>query len=203
MSKQKSIIIGLTGPIASGKSTVCKLLRRRRAYVIEADSIGHEVIEPQTPAWHEIIKNFGVRVLLRGGRVNRRKLGEIVFRNPKALKQLNKITHPLMAEKIKEIVNQAKKENRKLVVINAAVLKEMGLIPLVDQVWVVMASQENRLKRLIKYKKLSKAQAQARIKAQGGVKKYLKVADVVIRNDGTVNNLKGQVKKLLTSSLKL
>ena len=193
-----NMIIGLTGPIASGKSTVCKILKSRGAYIIEADRIGHEVYEPQSSAWHELVKNFGIKILSSGGKINRRKLSEIVFADPQALKTLNRITHPLILERIEKLISQAKKEKHKLIVINAALLKEIGLIPRVDKVWVVIASRENRLKRLMRYKGLSQAQAEARIKIQPA-QKYLKIGDFIIKNDKTIKALKRVILTLFPS----
>jgi hypothetical protein len=109
----KKIIIGLTGPIASGKSMAAKMLARHGAFVIDADVIGHQVIAPQSKAWHEIVKAFGLKVLNRGGAVNRRKLARIVFSRPSSLKKLDKITHPEMRRIISAKIKLAKISDNK------------------------------------------------------------------------------------------
>ena len=192
----KQVIIGLTGPIASGKNEVCKILRRRGAYVIDADKIGHEVMRPQSDVWHALVKTFGSKILKPGGGINRRKLGEIVFGNPRLLKKLNKITHPAMKEEVIRESRKQKAVSSKLIIINAAVLKEIGFIPTVDQVWIVLAGKKKRLNRLVK-KGLSREKALARIKAQKADREYLKIADVVIRNDFNIKKLKVKVLSLI------
>ena len=191
-------IIGLTGPIASGKDEVAKILRRKRIPVIDADSLAHTLYIPPLPLWHKIVKAFGSKILNRGGRINRKKLGEIVFADPKKLKLLNSLVHPeLKKAVIKEIESRASNtERRTPIIVNAAVLKEIGLLSVVDEVWVVMAKKEIRLKRLLK-KGLSKKQAQAHMQSQMSKKDYLNVADVVIENEGTKQYLKKQVLALL------
>ncbi len=193
---KSKIIIGLTGPIASGKSTVAKMLNRRGACVIDADKVGHQVIAPQSKAWHEIIKIFGSKVLNRGGAVNRRKLAGMVFSSPAALKKLNRITHPEMRKIISGEINAAKLSDKKYIVVNAAILNEMKLIPLVGKVVVVLAGKATRIKRLLRAGS-SKRDALARIRAQVPDARYRKIADFVIVNDTNTEDLKQKVKRIL------
>jgi len=190
MKKTKPKIIGLTGPIGSGKNEVCRILRRRGARVIDADRLGHGLLVPQSDLWKELVKTFGSRILQQGGKVNRKKLGEMVFENPKLLKKLNKIMHPAMRERIKSEIRNTKSET--LIIINAAVLKEMRLVPFVDEVWVVLAKREKRMKRLMN-KGLTKEQAALRVRSQMSDGEYLKMADRVIRNNSTREKLKRAV----------
>ncbi len=191
---KKRIVIGLTGPIASGKDTVAKILARHGAVIIDADKIGHEVIKPQQKAWHGIVKAFGSKVLNKGGVINRKKLAKIVFSDISALKKLDKITHP---EILKTVRRQIRAAKRKLVVINAAILAEMKLIPLVDKVIVVLAGKNIRLKRLIRSGR-SRSDALARIKAQASDAQYRKLGDIVIVNNGTIKGLVKKVNRLIT-----
>jgi dephospho-CoA kinase len=184
-------IIGLTGPIAAGKDTVAKILHRRGALVLDADRIAHMLYEPQTDIWREIVRAFGSKILNRGGTINRKKLGKIVFADKRKLEALNQIVHPALKDAIDQRLKT--EDQRPFIVINAAVLKEIGLIDLVDEVWVVIASRENRLKRLMKTG-LSKREALQRINAQALQKEYLVMADVVIRNDGTFKELNAEVQ---------
>jgi dephospho-CoA kinase len=199
-------IIGLTGPIAAGKNEVARILRRLGADVIEVDELAHTLYGAQTPAWSAIVRAFGSKVLKRGGEINRKKLGEIVFADKKQLKNLNSIIHPRLKEEVQKLIasfklpitseNNGKRgtgNGKRLVVINAAVLKEIGLIDLVDEVWVVLASRELRLKRLLKTG-FSKEEASQRINAQVPQQEYLKMADLVIRNDGTIKQLNEKVR---------
>lgn len=189
---KKTKIIGLTGPIASGKNEVAKILRRRGACVIDADEIGHELLTPQSDIWKSLLKEFGSKILLPEGKVSRKKLGRLAFSDPKMLKKLNKIMHPVMRERIKSKIQMTNDKQCKIIVVNAAVLKEMGLIPLVDEVWVVLADKKKRLNRLVK-KGYEKNHAAAMIKSQMADGEYSKIADTVIRNNGTKVSLKRQV----------
>lgn len=185
-------IIGLTGPIGAGKDEVAKILHRQGAYIIDADSVAHELYASQSPVWHELVKAFGVKILKRGGAVNRKKLGEIVFSDKTKLQQLNKIVHPYL----KEAILRKVEDIGHLIVINAAVLKEIGLADYVDEVWVVTASKNTIMKRLVKTG-LAKEEARKRINSQISQKEYLKMADVVIRNEGTLKQLNAKVQACL------
>ena len=200
------MIIGLTGPIAAGKNEVARILRRLGAEVIEVDELAHTLYRPQTPVWSEIVRAFGSKVLKRGGEINRKKMGEIVFSDKKQLKVLNNIIHPALKAAVIKIVagyqlpvaskaigKQATGNGKQILVVNAAVLNEIGLIEAVDEVWVVSASKDKRIKRLLK-KGLSAEEVRKRIKAQPSQQEYLKLADLVIKNDGTVRQLNEKVR---------
>src|SRR3989339_1583388 len=191
-------IIGLTGPIGAGKNEVARLLKRPGAYVVDADLLAHELYKKNYRLWQTLVKKFGSGILKRGGGIDRRKLGEIVFNDPKKLKQLNKIVHPYLKEAILKEIDSCKSSvgRCQLVVINAAVLKEIGLIPIVDEVWVVTASRPTRLKRLIG-KGMSKSAAEKRIKAQKADTEYLKMADTIIKNNGSLADLKVQFQTII------
>jgi dephospho-CoA kinase len=195
---KKNIIIGLTGPIASGKDMVAKMLSRRGAYVIDADKIGHQVILPQTKAWHETVNVFGSKVLNRGGMINRKKLAGLIFSSQAALKKLNRITHPEMRKMISEEIGAAKLLDKKYIVINAAILDEMKLLPLVDKVILVLAGKTVRIRRLIRSGR-TRQEALARIRAQRSDAQYRKIADFVIVNDKSIEDLKQKVKKMISA----
>lgn len=194
----KSIVIGLTGPIASGKDTAAKMFGRRGALVIDADKIGHQVIAPQTKAWHEIIRVFGSKVLNRGGVINRKKLAKIVFSDPAALKELNGITHPEMRRVISEKIRAARQSKKRYIVVNAAILEKMKLLPLVDKVVVVSAGEKTRVKRLVR-SGLPKQEAVARIRSQESISSYRKTADFVIENNKKIVDLKENVKRIISA----
>jgi len=187
-------VIGLTGPIGSGKDEVAKLLRRRGAIVIDADKVAHTLYSTQSQVWRELVKVFGSKILNRGGKINRKKLGDMVFSDKTQLMKLNQIIHPYLKEAIIQILESSKQKavSGKQIVINAAVLKEIGLVDYVDEVWVVTASKELRLKRLMRGG-LSKEEALKRINSQMAQKKYLAIADVVINNSGTLKQLSAKV----------
>ncbi|MDD5594084.1 MAG: dephospho-CoA kinase [Candidatus Margulisbacteria bacterium] len=192
-------IIGLTGPIGAGKDAVGRILQRRGAFIINADRLAHQLYAPQSPLWHELVRTFGSKILMRGGRINRKKLGAIVFSDKKELNKLNALVHPRLRDEIRKIIESRKQsaEHRtQTIVVNAAVLKEIGLIPLVDEVWLVTAPKDIRLKRLIK-SGLTAPAAARRMKAQVSPKEYLKMADIVIKNDGTLRQLSGKIQACL------
>lgn len=189
------MIIALTGPIGSGKSEVAKILVRHGFKIVDADRLGHELLTPQTETWGKVVHAFGVRVLNRGGVVNRKKLGEIVFGDHKALSRLNQIMHPPLKARIAEVVREFKNSPETklddILVINAALPQLFE--GLADKVILVNSKQQNRLKRLLK-KGLDRSQALKRMKAQVQQKKYQAIADFVIQNDGTLKQLNEQVQ---------
>lgn len=202
-------IIGLTGPIAAGKDAIAKILKRRGAYIIDADRVAHELYVFQSPIWRELVRAFGSKILVRGGKINRQKLGKIVFGDKKKLSVLDKIVHPSLKKEIEKIAESpstllgaSRKQNAEhrtqTLVVNAAVLAEIGLVDLVDEVWLVTASRAVRLKRLVKAG-FSKQEAIKRMNAQSPQKDYLKIADVIIKNDGTLKQLKIKINCLFTA----
>ncbi len=193
MSKvQSRRVIGLTGPIGAGKDAVAKILRRYGAYIMDVDRVAHELYTFQTPVWHELVKAFGSKILMRGGKINRKKLGEIVFSDKQKLQELDRIVHPQLAKEIQNRVVQAfRPANNKLIVINAALPQLFKEV--VDAVWVVVASREIRLKRLMKTGML-KQDAIKRIRSQISQKEYTKIEDVVIKNEGTLKQLNAKVR---------
>ena len=192
---KNTIIIGLTGPIAAGKNALAGILSKSGAFVIDADKIAHKLYPVHSLLWKKIVTKFGSKILVRGGEISRKKLGAIVFSNKDLLQRLDQLVHPYLKEAVINEINKITNDELRmtncgnLIVINAAVLKEIGLIDIVDQVWVVMASKEKRLKRLIK-KGMDRTDALKRMNSQLSQKEYLDMADLVIKNDGTLKELK-------------
>ncbi|GFN22456.1 MAG: dephospho-CoA kinase [Thermoanaerobacteraceae bacterium] len=174
-------VIGLTGGIASGKSTVAGILASLGARVIDADKIAREVVEPGKPAWEEIKSVFGEEYLRPDGTVDRRALGSLVFQDPEAREKLNAITHPRIKEEIARRLEACRREDPAgVVVVEAALLLEAGMERTVDEVWVVTAPEEVRLKRLMERDNLSREEARRRIKAQWPEEERLRFASRVI-----------------------
>jgi dephospho-CoA kinase len=198
-------IIGLTGPAAAGKNEVARIWRRRGALVIDADKVAHELYATQSPVWHQLIKAFGSKILMRGGKIDRQKLGEIVFADKTKLRLLNKLVHPALKALIMERLATSdlpagrQDPRHETVVINAAVLKEIGLLGVVDQVWVVTAPRDTRFRRLLK-RGLDRAEANRLIHSQPPQKAYLRIADTVINNKGTRRQLAALVRRNLALS---
>lgn len=189
-------IIGLTGGIGSGKSTVARFLASLGVVVIDADKIGHEVLRSDVEAQREVVAAFGEGVLNPGGSISRERLGRIVFGNPEALLKLNRIMHPRIAERVKTELEMYREEGAKAVVIEAPLLLEAGWASLVDEVWVTVASEANVLKRLKERTGLSEAESIERIRSQMSVAERVLQADVVIDNDGDLSELEEKVAAL-------
>lgn len=189
-------VIGLTGSICSGKSTVSQFLAELGAVVLNADKLGHEILEPYTESWQEVVSTFGKGILKDGDEVDRQKLGEIVFHNAEALAKLNRITHPRMYRMAEKEIEELKQQGSKLIVLEAPLLVEAGWLPLVDQVWVTIAGEETMMRRLCQRSGLSEAQALARIHSQLTAEEKTKYADEVINTDCTLSEVEDKVKEL-------
>ncbi|GAH17389.1 unnamed protein product, partial [marine sediment metagenome] len=179
-------VIGLTGGIGSGKSTVSGFLKGLGAVVIDADRVGHEVFKPDTEAWREVVAAFGKEILAPDGDIDRRKLGKIVFDNYEALARLNQIMHPRICALVKALIEEYRRQGVGVVVLEAPVLLEAGrpsLVDEVDEVWVTVAPESTVLKRLKKKLGLSEPESLARIRSQLPPEEKIKHADVVIDTD--------------------
>lgn len=189
-------VIGLTGGIGSGKSTVSQFLAKLGAVVLDADKIGHEALKHDTKLWSELVNTFGRQILTHNGNIDRKKLGKIVFEDSESLLQLNRITHPQIYDVIKARLEKCQKQGVKVAVLEAPLLIEANWASLVDEVWVTIASEPAILKRLCSRSGLSKTESLARIHSQISEKERLKHADVVIDTDCNLDELKTKVKKL-------
>jgi len=189
-------VIGLTGGIGSGKSTVSQCLAELGAVIIDADKVGHEAFNPGTQAWHEVVNTFGRQVIAPGGEIDRKKLGEIVFNNPESLARLNKIMHPRMYEMMGKMIEEYRRQGVDVVVMEAAVLLEANWTPLVDEVWVTVTSEEAVLERLNRQRGLAREQTLSRIRSQLSSDERARHADVVINNDGDLDEMRARVKEL-------
>jgi len=190
------IVIGLTGGIASGKSTVAKILAELGAVVIDADKVGHEALRPHTEAWRKVVAAFGKEILGQNEEIDRSKLAQLVFNDPKGLKRLNSIMHPLMHEMVRKKIEGLRRERAEVVVLEATLLVEAKWTDLVDQVWVTISPEESVINRLISQKRFTEEQARARIKSQTPISQRAKPADAVIRNDSDVATLRKKVEGL-------
>ena len=192
----KPITIGLTGGIGSGKSTAAKILAELGAPAIDADKVGHEIYRPGAPAYGELIDAFGERILASDRTIDRRKLGPIVFADPAALRRLNAIVHPKMFARMGEMVAALRHGGEtRPIVIEAAILIEANWQPLFDEIWLVTASRENVVARVERDRGLKPEQTEARIRAQLSDDERRKYATSVIRNDGTLEELRAAVTR--------
>jgi len=190
------IVIGLTGGIASGKSTVSKILQKLGAKIIDADKIARDVVEPHKRAWQEIVEAFGKEILQSDLNLNRKKLGEIVFSNKEDLEKINNITHPQITNQTLDSLHRYDQKGVGVAVIDAALLIETGMHRLVDLVWVVKIDQKEQIRRLVAREKISEEEALKRIYSQTSVEEKVKHAQQVIDNSGRIEELEETVTKL-------
>ena len=194
-----ALIVGLTGGIVGGKSTVASMFKKLGAKIIDADELGHSVILPHKPAWKKITRLFGKDILQNDLTIDREKLGKIVFTNQALLKKLNEITHPEIIKLIKKEINLTinKTQNQeKILIIDAALIYEAKIDRLMDKIIVVYIGEDEQVKRLAKRNNLSKEEALQRIKSQIPMKEKVKVADYVIDNSNSLDETKKQVEKI-------
>lgn len=189
-------LIGLTGNIASGKSTVMKMLRELGAVTVDADKLVHRLMEPGTPVTQAIVHAFGPNVLDERGAVNRKALAAIVFRDPEALRRLEAIVHPAVRAAIQEEIARWRTAPNPppAIVVEAVKLVEGGQHEIYDSLWLVVADPEVQRRRLIELRGLSPEEAEARLAAQPPLDEKLKLADVVIVNNGSLDDLRRQVE---------
>lgn len=188
-------ILGLTGGIGSGKSTVSRFLTELGAVILDTDKVGHDVLE-DTGIRQEIVSAFGQQVLAPNGNIDRKKLGEIVFGDSESLAKLNQIMHSRMYQIVKVQLEEYRQQGVNAVVLEAPLLIEAEWTSLVDEVWVTVASEDTVLKRLQERAGLSESEASARIRSQLSSTEQVKFADVVIDTDCSLDELKAKVKKL-------
>ncbi len=190
------MIVGLTGGIATGKSLVASEMKRLGAHVIDADSVAREVVEPGKPAYKEIIREFGRAVLKPDGTLDRKALADIVFKDKAALERLNAITHPRIRERIREEAARLSEGGNGLVVLDVALLIEMGVRYEVEKIIVVAAGREQQLERAMKRDGLTADEAERRLSCQMDIKEKLKYADYVIDNSGTKESTLERTREL-------
>ncbi|WP_123039569.1 dephospho-CoA kinase [Cohnella candidum] len=189
--------IGLTGGIATGKSTVASLLARRGALLIDLDRIAREIVEPGQPSLEAIAREFGQAVLQPDGTLDRKKLGSIVFADTDRRKALERITHPAIRAVMKERMQAYESEfPERLTVVDVPLLYESQLTSYFSKVMVVYVPREEQLRRLIERDKLSAAEAERRLAAQMDIEEKKRLADYVIDNGGSLEDTERQIERL-------
>jgi len=189
-------VIGLTGGIGSGKSTVSQFLAELGAVILDADRVGHEALKPDTNIGREVVTAFGRQILTPGGDIDRAKLGQIVFSEPESLSRLNRIMHPRMYDMVKAQLEGYRRQDVDVVVLEAPLLIEAGWTSLVDEVWVTVAPESTVLRRLKEQVGLSESESLARIRSQLSSEERIKHADVVINTDCSLDELRARVGEL-------
>jgi dephospho-CoA kinase len=187
-------IIGLTGGIASGKSTASSILKSFGAKIIDADILARKVVEKGQPALDRIVNTFGTKILNNQGELNRSVLGEIVFNNQEKLKKLNQIIHPAVNILAISLFEKERNNGMEKIVYDCPLLIEENLLHLVDKVWLIYINEETQLKRLMERDNFTKEQAMKRINNQMPLKEKIIFADILIDNSGSINDLEKKLK---------
>lgn len=194
------IVVGLTGGIATGKSTVAQMFKRCGAIIIDADRLARDIVKPGKPAWREILKVFGEGVLNRNRSINRRALGEIVFQNRRKLRTLEHIIHPRVAREQQRLTRRiAERAPHAVVVYEVPLLFESGADKRVDKIVVVTADRETQIARLKQRNGLSRNEALWRINNQMPLARKVRRADVVLDGTGDKAAVKQEVRRLIQS----
>jgi dephospho-CoA kinase len=191
------LIIGVTGSIGTGKTTVAKMLRGLGAVVVDADDISHRALEPGNSAWKKTVACFGKKVLRRDGYIDRGVLGEIVFSDRKKLRKLCGILHPEVYKRMRAIVNRVKRADKSAVIaLDVPLLLETGGRKYIDKLVVVSVPREVQLKRACRKFGLKRPEITKRIRMQMPLKQKVKVADFVVDNGGSIISTEKQVRAI-------
>ena len=197
------LTIGLTGGIGSGKSTVAQILGEFGAQILDADKVAHTTYAPGAPAYDSVIAAFGNDVLAADRTIDRKKLGAIVFGSPERLNKLTSIVWPATRESIRRNVAELRASGAKLpIIVEAAILIEANWQPLFDEIWLVRASREQVVDRIESQRGLKPAETEARIRAQLSDEERSKHANLVIENNGSIQELRTLLKTVWAEALK-
>ncbi|MEX0743259.1 MAG: dephospho-CoA kinase [Actinomycetota bacterium] len=189
------LLVGLTGGIGSGKSTVAHLLERRGAMVFDADALARKAVEPGTPGHDAVLERFGANVLAPGGELDREALASIVFADPAARRDLEAIVHPEVRRLFAEGC-EAYRDTDRVVVFSAPLLVETGMHTAFEVLVLVATPVETQIERLLRDRAMSEEQVRARIDAQAPLEEKAAVADVIVDNEGDLEDLEAQIDSL-------
>ncbi len=189
------LIVGLTGGVASGKTVVSEVLKEEGAYIIDADQIARELVQPHGPAWNELVRTFGEEILQGDESIDRKKLSDRVFVDPNQMKLLNQILHPLITEEIDRRTREIGYKNPDaIVVIDAPLLIEVGYHRRADKVMVVVSTQAEQIERLKVRDGINSGEALRILSSQMPVEEKVKLADFVVRNEGSLAEVRERAK---------
>ncbi len=192
-------IIGITGGVGSGKSVVLSALSERyNAYIIEADKLAHELMQPDMPIFNKIVAEFGTDILAQDGTIDRKRLGEIVFSDKTRLEALNNISHPTVKEEILRQIEDKKAENdTELFVIEAALLIQDGYKSICDEIWYIYAEKDTRVKRIMESRGYSYEKCAGMLKSQPADDYYIDNSERVIDNNGNTDELYAKLDAII------
>jgi dephospho-CoA kinase len=189
--------VGLTGGIACGKSVVAALMREMGLHVLDADALAHRLMEPGQPAYEDVVREFGREILRPDRHIDRKKLGDIVFRDPARREQLNRIVHPRVIEtRERELIELELAMPRGIAVVEAALLIEAGYYKKVDRLIVCFCRPEQQMERLLA-RGLTEGEARQRMAAQMPLEEKLRLADDVVNCSGRMEDTRRQVEELV------
>ena len=189
-------VIGLTGGIGSGKSTVARFLAKLGAVIIDADKVGHEALQPDNEAYRQAVAAFGRQIIAADGNIDRARLGRLIFDNPEALAKLNRIMHPPMYNIVETQLEEYRRQGVGVAVIDAPVLLEAGWDSLGGEIWVTAAAEPTVLQRIKGRMALPEAEILARISSQLPAEERTKHASKVIDTDCSLKELKAKMEEL-------
>ncbi|MCX7919806.1 MAG: dephospho-CoA kinase [bacterium] len=189
------MVIGITGGIGSGQSTVAQIFQQLGVAIVSADKLAREIMEPGRVGYQAVVKVFGKEYLTSDNRIDRKKLGALVFGNKRKLQLLNRTVHPILIERIKQEIEKLKKTNN-FIGLEAAILFEAKMDSLVDYIVVVYAPRTERLKRIKQRDNLTRREIELRFKSQMPLREKMKLADFIIDNSKSLQETKKQVYSL-------
>lgn len=192
-----ALVVGLTGGIASGKSTVSNMIREKGYTIIDADVEARLAVEVGEPAYNDIIEYFGEQILLADNSIDRAKLGSIIFNDEEKRLKLNSIVHPDVRRRMVEKREKALQNGEELVIMDIPLLLESRLNDMVDKVLLVYVDAPIQLQRLMERNQLSEQEAKARIQSQMPLKEKVSLSDFVINNNGSIEDTKKQLEEIL------
>ncbi|MCB9758019.1 MAG: dephospho-CoA kinase [Candidatus Omnitrophica bacterium] len=193
--RKKSIVVGVTGQLATGKSTVAAMLADLGAGVINADVLAHRALRPAEGCFQKVVRVFGPEIVTRG-QIDRKKLAAIVFNNPSQLKKLEAIIHPVVARETRKQILLLRKAGKLVIVLDVPLLFESGMDQLVDVTIVVKVSKKIQMQRCLRQHHLSREQALQRIRRQWSMTQKVRRADIIVENGGTIQETEKLVKKI-------
>jgi dephospho-CoA kinase len=190
------LLVGLTGGIGAGKTTLASLLAEHGAQIIDADQLGRDALHPGAPAWHSVVDQFGDEVLVPGTmEVDRKRLAAVVFSDPRKLAALNAIVHPVIMKGIADELDRLRHSDA-VVILDAALIVELGLKDSLDAVIVVLSKQRERRERLLRSRGMSYEESGARIANQATEEELVAEADIIVRNDGSIEDLASEAERV-------
>ncbi len=191
------LTVGVTGGVGSGKTTVSKMFEEEGAYLIDADQIGRELIQPRSPAWKELLRVFGRTILQKNGTIDRSQLANLVFTNRRKRRLLNDILHPrIRREMMKKAREIARKDPQAIIIFDVPLLVETGFHREMDRVVVVTSKETQQIRRLKKRAGLKEEEARRILSSQWDIEKKVKVADFVIPNEGSLKQTRTCVREV-------